>query len=117
MPMSAAWHKAGRSSFGSMVRQKNIRERDQDLGEDQDHDDRFEPRGAVHIEYVGQSLAGFDDDAELSGDGAAALAQFILVLQPRIEALEARMIPQDIRLLFNRHAAGDSMLREERLTD
>ena len=92
-------------------------ERDDQLGDDQDHDRRLQPRGAVGVDDVGQRMRGLDDHRELALQGLAALLQLVFVLEARIEALEVGPVPQYVGLFLDGDAARNAVLGEQRLAD
>ena len=53
----------------------------------------------------------------LRASAMRAFLDLVFVGKPRIEALELRMVPEDVRFLFDLDAAGNAMLHEQGLSD
>ncbi len=96
---------------------EDLRDADHDFKADQKHDDDLEPQRAAGVDDVGERIGGLGDHRELAVERLDPLRQFVFVLQPGLEPLQIRTIPQRVGLLGDRNATGDVVLHEQRLPD
>src|SRR5581483_5840073 len=96
---------------------ENLGESQGDFDQDQHDDDELEAAGAVGVLQVDQGGRRRADEAELAVEGLGALDQLVLVLEPAVEALEVRALPEDVGLFAHGDAAGYAMLHQQRLAD
>src|SRR5260221_13433225 len=92
-------------------------EAEQDLDADEADDVPFEPDAALVLHEVDEGAHGLVDEGELALHGPAALDQLVLVLEPRIKALELGVIPQHVRLFLDLDAADHAVLRQQHVAD
>ena len=85
----------------SRCAQKKLVKQNDNFDDDQRHDRRFQAERAPGIDEVRQGARGLADDPELAGKRRGAFLDLILVGKSRVEAFELRMVPEDVRLLFD----------------
>ena len=104
-------------SAQSVPTKSHLVDRHDHLEQDQEHDNHFEPQRAPGVDDIGQHLRGLGDHGELAVERFRALLQFVLVLQPRIQPLEFRLVPENVRLFRDCDGSGYPVTHRQCVAD
>ena len=83
-----------------MAPENNLAEGDQDFGQNQDHDCRFEPCRPVGVDQFGERARGFDEYRACALT-FRALLEFVFILKAGIKPLQIGPIPQHVGLFLD----------------
>lgn len=99
------------------LQHEHVRQAQHHFQSDQQDHDQFEPGRAVRLDHVGQRPRRLDDHVELAFQRLRPLVEFVFVVQPLPQAFQIGPVPEDIRLVLDRDAAGDAVLDQQGLAD